>query len=187
MGRAPRHLLPAGEVCRFLAELRQKPPPARRDTASASGGHPRQIGPDEWAASESVQATRLQRSSSPTVEQPILATTSLWPPNPFGVRKLERLNAVLLLGGKAKRSPACDEQLHGRGRGEEYGKGGRCREELLELVEQEQQPALAQVLGNPSPRAQLVLAEARMSRAWRRSVRPESPPNVCDANESLRA
>ena len=48
-----------------MSEVPQKPPPARRDTASVSGGHSRQIGPHEWAGPESVQAARLQRSSSP--------------------------------------------------------------------------------------------------------------------------
>ncbi len=70
-----------------------------------------------------------------------------------GVGSVERRHRVLALGCQPQRGAARGEDPEARGRGEEVADEGRGGEDLLEVVEHEQHPPLAQVLDHTVGRA----------------------------------
>jgi hypothetical protein len=59
----------------------------------------------------------------------------------------ERRHGILLFAGHMERFPAGHEQVEVRTRGEQGGNPGRCLEDVLEVVEEEQHRFVADVLG----------------------------------------
>src|SRR5207247_5360128 len=66
---------------------------------------------------------------------------------------LELRNRVRLLAGEAQELAAGDEQLEVRTRGRELGQLVCRLDEMLEVVEQQQQPLVGHVLGQSVPRS----------------------------------
>ncbi len=81
-----------------------------------------------------------------------------------GARDLERRNRVLALGGQPQRGAARGQDPHPWGRGEQVADEGSSGKDLLEVVQHEQHPPLAQMLDHALAQVPLALAHVERPR-----------------------
>ena len=93
-----------------------------------------------------------------------------------GAGDLERRNRVLALGGQPQRRAARGQDPHAWGRGEQVADEGCSGEDLLEVVQHEQHPPLAQMLDHALGQVPLALAHVERLGDRRAPAAPGSRP-----------